>query len=71
MTDRERFVLLLETRPDVRGQFLSGRVVEVKEYGSRASARLDRSPFPESASGVYLARHDGRWRLSFGAEPPR
>ena len=75
MTDRERFALLLERRPDVRGQYLPGRVVEVREYGDRASVRLDRpdpmdrSPFPEPTSGVYLARHDGRWCLSFRADP--
>jgi hypothetical protein len=73
-TDRERFTRLLESRPDVRGEYLPGRIVEVKEYGDRASVRLDRpdptdnSPFPEPTSGVYLARHAGRWCLSFGAE---
>jgi hypothetical protein len=77
MTDRERFVLLLETRADVRGQFLLGRVVEVRESGDRASVRLDRpdpadrSPLPTPASVVYLVRHDGRWCLSFRGEPPR
>lgn len=71
MTDRDRFALLLERRPDVLGQYLPGRVVEVKEDGERASVRLDRpdptdrSPLPEPTSGVYLARHNGRWWLSF------
>lgn len=75
MTDRERFALLLETRPDVRGQYLPGKVVEVREYGDFASVRLDRpdptdrSPLPEPTSGVYLARHNGRWCLSYRAEP--
>lgn len=59
-------MLLLETRADVRGQYLPGRVVEVREYGYRASVRLnrpdptDRSPFPEPTSGVCLVRHAGR-----------
>ena len=75
MTDRERFALMLERRPDVRAQFLPGRVVEVKEYGDRASVRLDRpdpldtSPVPEPTGGVYLARHDGRWCLAYRADP--
>lgn len=77
MTDREQFVLLLERRPEVRAQFLPGRVVEVREYGDQASVRLDRpdpldrSLVPEPTSGVYLARHDGRWCLSYRADPPR
>jgi hypothetical protein len=76
MTDRERFALLLERRPDVRAQFLPGRVLEVREHGDRASARLDRpdptdcSPFSKPTSGVDLSRHDGRWCLSYGADPP-
>ena len=75
MTDRERYVLLLERRADVRGQYLPGRIVEVREYGDRASIRLDRpdptdrSPLPEPTSVVYLARHGGRWCLSFRADP--
>ena len=33
---------------------------------------MDRSPVPEPTSGVYLARHDGPWCLSFRADdPPR
>ena len=76
MTDRERYALLLETRADLRAQFLPGPVVEVREHGDRASVRLDRpdptdrSPFPEPTSGVYLARHGGRWCLSFWAGAP-
>ncbi|HET6574531.1 MAG TPA: hypothetical protein VFG68_13065 [Fimbriiglobus sp.] len=49
----------------------------MKEYGDLASVRLDRpdptdrSPFPEPISGVYLARHNGLWCVSFRADPPR
>ena len=77
MTDRERFVLLLETRPDVSGQYLPGTVAEVREYGDFASVQLDRSdptvtsPILEPTSGVYLVRHADRWCLSSGADPPR
>src|SRR5512134_1323235 len=33
MTDRERYVLLLETRADLRGQLLPGKVIEVRDHG--------------------------------------
>ena len=62
--------------PYVRAQSLPGRVVEAREYKDRASVRLDRpdptdrSPVPEPTGGVYLAHRDGRWCLSFGADPP-
>ncbi|HVK14726.1 MAG TPA: hypothetical protein VM597_38670 [Gemmataceae bacterium] len=32
---------------------------------------LDRSPVPDPTSAVTLARHGGRWCLSYGADPPR
>jgi hypothetical protein len=54
MTDRERYILLLQTRADLRGRLLPGRVVEVKEYGDRASVRLDR-PDPTDRSLLHRA----------------
>ena len=76
MTDRERFILLLERRADLRGQLLPGKVIEVRERGDRAWVRLerpdpaDRSTIPEPTSGAHLARRDVRWCLSFRGDPP-
>jgi hypothetical protein len=75
MTDRERYILLLETRADVRGQLLPAEVLEVRQAGDRASVHLgrpdptDRSPLTAPTSVVSLTRHSGRWCLSHGAYP--
>jgi hypothetical protein len=73
MTDRERYALLLDRRPDSRAQFLPGRVARVTRSGEHAVVELDREdPLrPGHRQRVDLARHGGRWLLSFGADPPR
>lgn len=74
MTDRERYVLLLETRADVRGQVLPAEVLEVRQVGDRASVHLNRpdptdhSPVPAQTSIISLTRHGGRWCLSHRAD---
>ena len=77
LTDRERFVRLCESRPDVRVQFLPGPVIDVRGSGRWARVELarpdplDRSPVPGPTSAVVLAQHEEHWCLSYGADPPR
>ena len=51
LTDRDRFARMCEARPDVRGQFLPGPVLDVQESGDWARVRLDR-PDPLDRSPV-------------------
>jgi hypothetical protein len=70
MTDRERYIFVLQRRPQGQEQFRPAAILDVERAGDYASLILDRPDGFAPTSRVYMTRHGGRWCVSYGATPP-
>jgi hypothetical protein len=70
MSDRERYVFVMDRRPQSREQFQRAPILDVQRIGDRASLTLDRPSGFTPTSRAYMTRHGGRWCVSYGAKAP-